>query len=54
MYTILFADEQIVIAEDQQDIKYMLNKLVEECCKWRNTQKTHNIWLLAGRNKIYN
>lgn len=34
VYTILFADDQIVLAEDQQDMTYMLNKLTEEFKKW--------------------
>lgn len=43
IFTILFADDQIVIAEDQQDMTYMLNKLVEEYNEWGlevNTDKT--------------
>ena len=41
--TILFADDQVVFAEDQQDMVYMLNKLIEEFKKWGlqvNTEKT--------------
>lgn len=32
VYTIMFADEQVVIAEDEEDVKYMAKKI------WRNTQ----------------
>ena len=34
IYTMLFADDQVVFAEDQQDMTYMLNKLTEEYRKW--------------------
>jgi len=43
IHTILFADDQVVFAEDQQDMTYMLNKLIEEYRKWGlevNTDKT--------------
>ncbi|GJQ76534.1 hypothetical protein Trydic_g2237 [Trypoxylus dichotomus] len=34
IYTTLFADDQVVTAEDQEDMSYMLNKFVEEYQKW--------------------
>lgn len=37
IYTILFADDQIVFAEDQQNMFYMINKLTEEILTWKNT-----------------
>ncbi|KAK4873129.1 hypothetical protein RN001_015158 [Aquatica leii] len=43
IHTILFADDQIVMAEDCQDITYMLNKLIEEYKNWGlevNKEKT--------------
>lgn len=30
IYTVLFADVQLVLAEDKQDLTHMLNKLVKE------------------------
>ncbi|KAK4877485.1 hypothetical protein RN001_009991 [Aquatica leii] len=43
IHTILFADDQIVMAEDCQDMTYMLNKLIEEYKNWGlevNKEKT--------------
>lgn len=34
LYTLLFADDQIVIAEDEDDASYMTRKLKEEFLKW--------------------
>lgn len=53
LYTILFADDQIVIAEDQQDMSYMLNKLIEEYNKWGlevNTEKTQYM-VIGGKGE---
>ena len=49
MFTIHFADDQAVIAEDEIDISYMLRKLAEEYAKWGleiNTSKTE--YLIVG------
>ena len=43
IFTLLFADDQVVLAEDEDDLKYMLRKLIEEYGKWGlevNTGKT--------------
>ena len=43
LYTIHFADDQVICAQDEFDIQYMLNKLFEEYEKWGlhiNTNKT--------------
>lgn len=43
IYTLCFADDQIVLAQDQHDIEYMTRKLIEEYDKWGlevNIQKT--------------
>lgn len=43
LYTLLFADDQVIIAEDADDSNYMLRKLQEEYEKWGlilNTKKT--------------
>lgn len=34
LYTLLFADDQVVIASDQEDVEYMTRKLTEEYSKW--------------------
>ena len=42
-FTINFADDQAIIAEDEIDISYTLRKLAEEYLKWGleiNTSKT--------------
>jgi hypothetical protein len=49
--TLLFADDQVVLAEDEEDVEYMLRKLIEEYDKWGlevNTEKTQ--YLVVGRN----
>lgn len=34
LYTLLFADDQILIANDEDDVTYMLRKLIDEYTKW--------------------
>lgn len=34
MYTFLFADDQLVVAEDKEDATYMVKKLIGEFNKW--------------------
>ena len=44
VYSLLFADDQLLIAEDYEDIEYMARKLVEEYEKWGlniNLKKTN-------------
>ena len=46
LYTLLFADNQLLLATDRDDISYMLRKLKEEYNKWGltiNTLKTEYI-----------
>ena len=33
-FTLCFADDQVVVAQDQDDAEYMMRKLVEEYRKW--------------------
>lgn len=43
IYSLLFADDQVVLAEDIEDTTYMVRKLMEEYEKWGleiNTEKT--------------
>jgi hypothetical protein len=32
--TLLFADDQVIIGEDEDDINYMMKKLTEEYSNW--------------------
>ena len=34
LFTLCFADDQVVVAQDQDDAEYMIRKLVEEYRKW--------------------
>lgn len=34
LYTLSFADDQVVIAQDYEDLEYMTRKLIEEYTKW--------------------
>ncbi|XP_030762136.1 uncharacterized protein LOC115886948 [Sitophilus oryzae] len=34
LYTLFFADDQIVLAQDHDDLEYMARKLIEEYKKW--------------------
>ena len=43
LYTLQFADDQVIIANDKEDLEYMARRLQEEYRKWGleiNTQKT--------------
>ena len=57
VYTLQFADDQIIIANDKDDIEYMTKKLQEEYKLWGleiNTQKTKYLPIGAepSNNKI--
>lgn len=50
LHSLLFADDQIVFAQDEEDMEYMLRKLTEEFEKWGlklNYQKTE--YMCVGR-----
>lgn len=34
LYTNLFVDDQVFLAEEQEGITYMINKLVQEFTQW--------------------
>ena len=34
LYTLCFADDQVLIAQGYEDIKYKTRKLMEQCAKW--------------------
>lgn len=60
-YTLCFADDQMLIAQDYEDVNYMIRKLIEEYQKWGleiNIEKTeymciggeqHNLILRNGQ-----
>jgi hypothetical protein len=51
LYNLLFADDQVIIAQDTEDAEYMLRKLVEEYVKWGlqiNFGKTEYLTLDPG------
>lgn len=50
LHTLLFADDQVILAEDGEDVEYMVRKLIEEYDKWGldvNLQKTK--YMVIGR-----
>uniref|UniRef100_T1H9Y0 Uncharacterized protein n=1 Tax=Rhodnius prolixus TaxID=13249 RepID=T1H9Y0_RHOPR len=43
LHSLLFADDQVLIANDEEDINYLVRKQAEEYRKWGleiNTEKT--------------
>jgi hypothetical protein len=51
LYNLLFADDQVIIAQDTEDDEHMLRKLVEEYVKWGlqiNFGKTEYLTLDPG------
>ena len=55
LYTLLFADDQVLIAGDEEDASYMLGKLKEEYVKWGleiNFQKTEYLALGETGNDL--
>lgn len=53
LYTLLFADDQVVVANDEDDLAYMMRKLIEEYSKWGlniNTMKT--LYLPIGKDGV--
>jgi hypothetical protein len=51
LYNLLFADDQVIFAQDIEDAEYMLRKLVEEYMKWGlqiNCGKTEYLTLDLG------
>ncbi|XP_072375573.1 uncharacterized protein [Diabrotica undecimpunctata] len=52
LYTLHYADDQIVISQDKENLKYMARKLMEEYKKWGlevNLQKTQYL-CIGGEN----
>ena len=46
IYSLLFADDQLLMAEDYEDLEYMTRKLKEEYEKWglKINMEKQNIW----------
>lgn len=56
LYTLQFADDQVVIANDREDIEYMMRKLVEEYSRWGldvNIDKTKYLCVGSEENDIH-
>ncbi|XP_044760850.1 uncharacterized protein LOC123318297 [Coccinella septempunctata] len=55
LYTLFFADDQILLAQDQQDLEYMTRKLIEEYEKWGlelNIAKTQRMSIGGTREDV--
>ncbi|KAK4873810.1 hypothetical protein RN001_013170 [Aquatica leii] len=53
LYTLLFADDQVIVASNMDDANYMLRKLIEEYERWGltiNVSKTE--YLAIGENDL--
>jgi len=51
LYTLMYADDQVILANDEEDINYMTRKLIEEYEKWGldiNVSKTK--YMVVGGN----
>jgi len=46
LYSMLFADDQLIIAQDDEDLEYMTRKLIDEYELWglKLMLKKLNIW----------
>lgn len=56
LHSLLFADDKVIFAQDQDDMEYMLRKLKEECEKWGltiNFQKTEYLCIGREANNLY-
>jgi sorting nexin-29 len=54
-YTLLFADDQVIVAADAEDVSYMTRKLKEEFTKWgleKNMSKTKHLAIGATAQDI--
>ena len=55
LYTLCFADDQIVAAQDAEDLEYMSRKLIDEYEKWGlhvNIRKTGNMVVGGDQNEL--
>ena len=57
IYSMLFADDQLLIAQDYEDLEYMTRKLIDAYELWGlklNVKKKLNIWPLETHREICN
>ena len=56
LYSMLFADDQLLIAQDYEDLEYMTRKLIDEYELWglKLNAKKLNIWPWETHQEIYN
>lgn len=55
LYTLCFADDQVIVAQDQEDLTYMTRKLIEEYKNWGlevNIEKTESMCIGGIPQKI--
>ena len=52
IYTLLFADDQVVISQDYEDMEYMLRKLLEEYEKWGLKVNLDKTFYMGCGNKM--
>jgi len=55
VYSISFADDQVLLAQDHDDIEYMTRKLKEEYEKWGlaiNLEKTKYVCMGEGKETL--
>ena len=52
MYSLSFADDQVVLAQDHDDLEYMVRKLKEECEEWGlNINLEKKKYICIGKEK---
>jgi hypothetical protein len=51
VYSINFADDQVLIAQDHDDMEFMARKLKEEYKKWGLTMNKKKTYICIGKNK---
>jgi len=56
IYSMLFSDDQLLIAQDYEDLEYMTRKLIDEYKLWglKLNIKKLNIWPQETHQEIYN
>jgi len=56
LYTLYFADDQVVIAQDKEDLEYMTRKLLKEYEEWKllvNRSKTKYLCIGDDRDDLH-
>ena len=52
VYSLSFADDQVVLAQDHDDLEYMARKLKEECEEWGlNINLEKKKYICIGKEK---